>query len=59
MREKRSNLVLAILWTIVLIVNIIEYIRGTFEPTIFNMFVPLILLVSEYWLEYLDSLWGD
>lgn len=59
MRDKRENLILAILWLIVLIIHIIKIIAGTFNPTVFNVLMPLVLLVVEYWMEYLDSYWGD
>lgn len=59
MRGKRESLILAILWSMVLVTHIIEIIAETFNPTTFDVFMPLILLVAEYWMEYLDNHWRD
>lgn len=56
MSKRKENLILAILWSIVLICQFIEVILGTFQPSKLDVFCPLALLVLEYWANYL---WGN
>lgn len=48
MRGKRENLILAILWSIVLICQLLEVILGTFQPSRLDVFCPPTLLILEY-----------
>ena len=46
------RLVLAILWTIILIVNIVEVCFGMPSSWV-SVFVPITVLVLDHWLDYI------
>lgn len=50
----RRTLVLAILWSIILIINIICAAIGT-DPTWVLVFCPLICYVNTLWIQYTDE----
>lgn len=54
----RQTLALAILWSIILITNIINAAIGA-DPTWVLVFCPLVCYVSALWVQYIDERLDD
>ena len=58
MKNKTTSLVLAILWTVVLITDIVSAVHGDL-PNWTLVFCPLAILVLNRWTDYIVLEWED
>lgn len=55
MKQKYFDLAMAILWSVIFVVDLIQLILGKFNPTWINVFFPTIILIESFWVKYSEE----
>lgn len=55
MKQKYFDLAMVVLWSVIFVVDLIQLILGTFNPTWIDVFFPTIILIESFWVKYSEE----